>query len=103
VDWPTRSYPTPYLTGFDKVTSQIDANGIEVWRFAGPDIPATLNVTAGTILHTLGSPLDQMLSAIALQNHASASGVAFPFFGRTRDELTTPLVNRKSCRRTLSK
>lgn len=89
-DWPTPSYPSLYPTGVHKVTSQIDANGIEVWRFAGPEIPSALNVSVGAILHDLRSPLDQMLSTVALQKHASASGVAFPF-GRTKDEFKTAL------------
>jgi hypothetical protein len=66
-DWPTPAYPNLYPTGLHKVTSHIDQNGIEVWRFAAPEIPPALNVDVGSILHNLRSPLDQMLSAIAMQ------------------------------------
>jgi hypothetical protein len=93
-DWPTRGYPSLYPTGIHKVASHIDSNGIEIWRFVAPDIPPALNVTVGAILHNLRSPLDQMLSAIALQKHSSANQVGFPF-GRTRDEFKTALNKQK--------
>jgi hypothetical protein len=86
--------PAVYPFGINKLTSKIDANGIEVWRYAIPKIPTDLNVTTGAILHSLRSPLDQMLSAIALQTHDSPSGVAFPF-GRTRDEFKTAIAKQK--------
>ena len=93
-DWPIPSYPSLYPTGLHKVTSKIDSNGIEVWRYAEPDIPPELSVSVGAILHNLRTPLDQMLSTIALLNHNSASGVAFPF-GRTRDEFKTALSKQE--------
>jgi hypothetical protein len=76
------------------VASNIDANGIEVWRYAVPEIPHAFSVTVGAILHTLRSPLDQMLSAIALQSHASPRGVGFPF-GETKDKFQAQLAKQE--------
>jgi hypothetical protein len=78
--------PSVLPIGLNKLTSQIDVNGIEVWRLVAPNVPSDFNVTVGSILHNLRSPLDQMLSALT----ASPEGVAFPF-GRTRDEFETAL------------
>jgi hypothetical protein len=89
-----RPVPKPYPTGFYKSAAKIDSNGVEVWRFVVPEIPTDFNVTVGNILHNLRSPLDQMLSAVALQTHGSANQVAFPF-GRTRDEFKTALSKQK--------
>jgi hypothetical protein len=79
----------PYTLG-----SEVDQNGIEVWRYAPPKIPTAFSVSVGAILHSLRSPLDQMLSAIALQTHASPRGVGFPF-GRTEDEFEAALAKQK--------
>jgi hypothetical protein len=89
-----RPPPLPYPTGFYKSTSKIDSNGVEVWRFALPEIPTDMNVTVGNILHNLRSPLDQMLSAVALLSHDSPHGVAFPF-GRTKYEFKIALGKQK--------
>jgi hypothetical protein len=91
---PVPWYPGLYPTGLHKSASHIDANGVEIWRFVAPDIPIDINVTVGSILHNLRSPLDQMLSTIALLKHASASQVEFPF-GRTKDEFETALGKQK--------
>jgi hypothetical protein len=85
-----RRPPMPYPTGLHKSVKHIDANGVEVWRYAVPDIPTSFNVTAGSILHNLRSPLDQMLSTIAVQTHDSPRGVSFPF-GRNQKKLETSL------------
>jgi hypothetical protein len=79
-----------------KVSSQIDANGIEVWQYVVPPIPSSFNVTVGAILHSLRSPLDQMLSAIAIEieRHASPKGVSFPF-GETREKFEAELAKQK--------
>jgi hypothetical protein len=89
-----RPPPMPYPTGLHKSASKVDSNGVEVWRYTLPDIPTAFNVTVGAILHSLRSPLDQMLSAIALQNHDSPRDVSFPF-GRNRDEFRTSLARQK--------
>jgi len=89
-----RPPPKPYPTGFYKSASHIDSNGVEVWRFVIPEIPTDFNVTVGNILHNLRSPLDQMLSAVALLTHKSAHQVAFPF-GRTQDEFVKALGKQK--------
>jgi len=89
-----RPPPKPYPTGFYKSTSKIDSNGIEVWRFTVPEIPTDLNVMVGNILHNLRSPLDQVLSAVALLSHDSPRGVAFPF-GRTQNEFTIALGKQR--------
>jgi hypothetical protein len=85
-----RPPPKPYPTGFSKSTATVDSNGVEVWRYVVPEIPTALNVTVGAILHSLRTPLDQMLSAIALKTHDSPRGVAFPF-GRNREEFEISL------------
>jgi hypothetical protein len=88
-DKPRRS-PMPYPTGLHKSVKHVDSNGIEVWRYVFPDIPTSLNVSVGAILHNLRSPLDQMLSTIAVQTHDSPRGVSFPF-GRDRKEFQASL------------
>ena len=91
-DKPRRA-PMPYPTGLHKSVKHVDANGVEVWRYVFPDIPTSLNVTVGAILHSLRSPLDQMLSSIAVKTHDSPRGVAFPF-GRNRGEFEASLVKQ---------
>jgi hypothetical protein len=87
-------FPGMYPTGFHKVASHIDANGIEVWRYVVPDIPTDFNVTVGAILHSLRTPLDQMLSTIAVEAGDTPRQVAFPF-GRTCDEFKLALSKQK--------
>jgi hypothetical protein len=75
--------------------SNLDHDGIEVWRFEPTKkLPAALAVEAGEILHNLRTPLDQMLSAVALLKHTSANQVAFPF-GRTVNDFETVLKKQK--------
>jgi hypothetical protein len=88
-----RPPPMPYPTGLHKSAPKIDANGVEVWRYIFPDIPPALNVTVGAILHSLRTPLDQMLSTIAVETHDSPRGVAFPF-ARDRDEFDASLAKQ---------
>ena len=89
-----RGYPPPYPTGLYKSVKHIDPNGVEVWRYVAPDIPASFSVDAGAILHNLRSPLDQMLSTIALRTHNSPRGVSFPF-GRDQKEFEANLAGQK--------
>src|SRR5579864_1970755 len=88
-----RRPPMPYPTGLHRSVKHIDANGVEVWRYVFPEIPASLNVSVGAILHNLRSPLDQMISTIAVQTHDSPRGVSFPF-GRDRSEFEVALAKQ---------
>ena len=69
--------------------------GIEVWHIKPKgELPVAFNLRAGEILHNLRSPLDQTLSAIALQNHPDPTGVGFPF-GKTKGNFETILRRQK--------
>jgi hypothetical protein len=89
-----RRPPMPYPTGLQKSVKHIDVNGVEVWRYAIPDIPTSLNVMTGTILHSLRTPLDQMLSTITAQTHGTVTGIGFPF-GNDQDRFEAALAGQK--------
>jgi hypothetical protein len=79
-----------------ELTSKVDSKqSAEIWRFRlTRPFPREVRVTAGAILHALRSPLDQTLSAIALQSHKSDAGVGFPF-GQNEDEFKRELRKQK--------
>jgi hypothetical protein len=85
---------------FDKrpydLVSESNPEGIEeIWRFKlNRRLPHSFNVKVGEILHNLRSPLDQILSAIALQSQKTSGGVAFPF-GRTKIDFEAAVLKQK--------
>lgn len=79
-----------------EIVSQLDGLRDErVWKFKlVKQLPGEFAVDAGAILHSLRSPLDQILGAVVAQNGLSESGVGFPF-GRSADHFEAELQKQK--------
>lgn len=80
---------------FEMVSHLDELRDERVWnlKLVKP-LPRELAVDAGAILHSLRSPLDQILGAVVAQNGRSESGEGFPF-GRTRDHFEAELQKQK--------
>lgn len=86
--------PTILPIGLNKISSHVDNNGVEVWRYQVPEIPESMTIIVGNILHNLRAPLDQMLTEIALITDPSPRHVSFPF-GRTKQFFEANLAKEK--------